>query len=64
MPDEDTIITNLRKRPRGTWNSDERAEYYRELRWQRIMKLVERFGWSVLVLLAAFFELPMPWHNG
>jgi hypothetical protein len=64
MDRDDTIISEMRKRPRGTWSADERDQYYRELRWQRIMKLVERFGWAVLVAVSALLEIPMPWHGG
>lgn len=64
MNHEDTITKDLRKRERGTWSIAERKEYYKELRWQRVFRLIERFGWMVLVIVATLLEIPMPWHSG
>jgi hypothetical protein len=61
---DDTIIQNLRKRPRGTWSLAERHEFYREQRWHRVARIIERVGWSALVLAATALEIPMPWHAG
>lgn len=56
---DDSIIMDMRKRSRGNWTDSERIDYYRQMRWQRLMRLAERFVWLGLIILAHYLGIPV-----
>lgn len=56
---DDSIIMDMRKRARGNWTDAQRIQYFREMRWQRAAKLLERVIWIGLIILSHYLGIPV-----